>query len=167
MWSTNMPFNWEGRWSYGRRDKRRAGDCGKQSISGDHDPPFSVAPIGRRGLGLEPTRLKQKSPLLPQRDTQTDHFTGASCIGFLGGILFIHFIIIVVFVFCCFFDSFGNGSTSTLAWNPKCEEISVARLDIYSEINTAKGSGSHLWSNHHVKANFSVVIWRIPLGEIF
>lgn len=115
MWSTNMPFNWEGRWSHRGRDGSKKA-LWKTKHPQRPRPSICAASTGRQGLGLEATRLKQKSPLLPQRDTQTGQFTGTSCIGFPEGMLFIHFIIDVVFVFCCSFDSFGNKATSTVTW---------------------------------------------------
>lgn len=72
MWSTNMLFNWEGSWSHRGRDNSNQG-LWKTRHPRRPRPSISIAPIGRQGLGLEPTRHKQKSPLLPQRDTQTIH----------------------------------------------------------------------------------------------
>lgn len=60
MWGTNMPF-------YLRRQvPQLAGgeDCGKQNVSGNHGPPSGAQWTGRWALGLESTRLKQKSSLL-------------------------------------------------------------------------------------------------------
>lgn len=139
MWSTNMPFNWEGRWSHRGRDGSEKA-LWKTKHPQRPRPSICAASTGRQGLGLEATRLKQKSPLLPQRDTQTGQFTGTSCIGFPEGMLFIHFIIDVVFVFCCSFDSFGNEATSTVTWIcPMRWDIrGKGRLkhNIYTEINT-------------------------------
>lgn len=62
MWSTNMPFNWEGRWSHHGQDISEQG-LWKIKHPRWPRPSISVAPTGRQGLGLKPTRLKQKSPL--------------------------------------------------------------------------------------------------------
>ncbi len=141
MWSTNMPFNWGGRWSHRGRD---SSEMGLWKTKHAWRPRLSIcaASTGRQGLGLEPTRLKQKSPLLPQRDTQTDQFTGTSCIGFPAGMLFIHFIIIVVFVFCRFFDSFGNGAAFTLTLKTWMQRDiggnSWLKHNIYTKPNTQR-----------------------------
>lgn len=102
------------------------------------------------------------------RHTHTDWFTATSCIRFPGGISFIHFIIIVVFVFCCVFDSFGNETTSTLTWNPKRKESLVKTFVKTQHLHWNKHSkdyGNYLCGNHLVKVNFLVVrvIWQIAL----
>lgn len=60
MWGTNMPFYFR------RQVPQLAGgeDCGKQNVSSDHGPPSGAQWTGRWALGLESTRLKQKSSLL-------------------------------------------------------------------------------------------------------
>lgn len=58
MWSTNMPINWEGRWSCCGWDTVSR-DCGKQSIRGDHDPPFLSLQLGDRVWGWNPQDLNR------------------------------------------------------------------------------------------------------------
>lgn len=101
MWGTNMPFIWEGRWSHSWRDSSEKGLWKTKRLRWPR-PSICAALTGRQALGLEPTRLKQKSSLLLQRDTQSDRFTDTSCTGFRAGKLFIHLITTVVFVLCFF-----------------------------------------------------------------
>lgn len=70
MWSTNMSFNWEGRWSHVGWDGSEQRLWKTKHLRRPW-PSISVAPTGRQGLGLKPTRLKQNSLLLPQWDTHT------------------------------------------------------------------------------------------------
>lgn len=58
MWSTNMPINWEGRWSCCGWDAVSR-DCGKQSIHGDHDLPFLSLQLGDRVWGWNPQELNR------------------------------------------------------------------------------------------------------------
>lgn len=90
-------------------------DCGKQSICGNHDPPFSD-----RVWGLNP------------QDSNTSHhcyfsdiLRGTSCLGFPLGILLIHFITIAVFVICSPFDSPSNKANSTTNSNIYLEKSSI------------------------------------------
>lgn len=70
MWSTNRAINWKGRWSFCGLDSNEPA-LWKTKHPRWPRPSISVAPTGRLVLGLEATKLKQKSPLLPQQDTQT------------------------------------------------------------------------------------------------
>lgn len=165
MWSTNMPFNWEGRWSHRGWDSSEKGLWKTKHLRRPR-PSICDASTGRQGLGLEPTRLKQKSSLLPQWDTQTDQFTGTSCIGFPGGMLFIHFIIVLCLSSAVSLIALGRKPLPSWPKNPECKEI--LKHNIHTDINTAKRSGSDLRGNQHVQAHFLVVtvIWEIDRVEM-
>lgn len=81
--------------------------------------------------------------------------------------LFIHFIIIVVFVLVRFFESFGNEAISAMTWSRQMRseekgERLIKTHNIYAEINTGKTVSSHQAKAHQFVAimslwNFSVV----------
>lgn len=90
-------------------------DCGKQSICGDHDPPFVLLQLGDRvWVGTHKTQTEIIVVASVRHTDRPIHryklywFSGG------GGVLFIYIIIIVVFVLCCFFDCFGNQATSII-----------------------------------------------------
>lgn len=77
MWSANMLFNWNGRWSHHGQDSSEKG-LWKTKRPQWPRPFISAASTRRQGLGLEPTKFKQNSLLLLQWDAQTDQFTVSS-----------------------------------------------------------------------------------------
>lgn len=102
-----MPFNWEGRWSHRGQDQSEQG-LWKTKRLWQPRPCISVALTRRQGLALEPARHRGEIAIAaPVRHTDRPiHKHVMYWVS--GGMLFIHFIIAVVFVFCRFFDSFWN-----------------------------------------------------------
>lgn len=100
---------------------------------------FSVALNARQGLGLKP------------QDSNRNHhcyFSGTH-LGFLWGVLFIHFIIMAVFVICSLFDSSGNKANPAVFSKTYWEKIYIepnSRMTHFSTCNSLfLGSLCYFW----------------------
>lgn len=114
MWSTNMPFNWEGRWSHRGRDSSEKGLWKTKHLWWPR-PSICAASTGRQGLGWNPQNLNRNHRCcFSETHRQANSQIQAVLFFGGGGVLFIYIIMIVVFVLCCFFDCFGNQATSII-----------------------------------------------------
>lgn len=124
----------------GRTAVRR--DCGKQSVHSDHDPSFLLLQQGDRVWSWNPQN-SNRTHYCCSSETRTDRPIHS----FKSG-MFIHFIVIVVFLLCIF--SLG---TKPCSYWPRRDEIlgnNWLKCNICTEINS-KQIGNDLLSKHSRK----------------
>lgn len=143
-------------------------DCGKQSIRGDHDPPFVLLQLGDRVWGWNPQDSNRNhhccfSETHRQTNSQIQVvlvFRGECCLSTSSSLLCLSVAVSLI----------ALGMKSLLSW-PNCNEILGKLLVKTQHLHCNKHSedcGSDLQSNHHVEAHFPLVtgILGIPLVKM-
>lgn len=121
----------------GRAAVRR--DCGKQSVHSDHDPPFLLLQQGDRVWTWNPQNSNRTHYCC-----SSERATDRPIHSFESG-MFIHFIIIVVFLLCIF--SLGTKPRSYWPQHDAILGNNWLKCNICTEINS-KQIGNYLLSKH-------------------
>lgn len=167
MWSTNMPFNWEGRWSHHGRDGSEKGTVENKASAATTTLHFCRS-NWETGSGVGSHKTQTEITIVASA-RHTDRAIHRNKLYWVSG----GNVVYPLHHHCCVcllpfsFDSFGNEATYILNWNPKCKEILGEQLLKTQHLHWNEHSKDSIeWSSCKSSALVVAVIWGIPPVEM-